>query len=679
MDEESLLDAIDEALAAGLIRPVAGKAESYDFAHAIIRAALYEERSPSRNVRLHRQVAEALERVYGGQPALARAHAAELAAQYHASASLPGAEHGIYHAQVAAEIARTSFDREGAVRFLRMARDLAATADPATRAEIMARLAVAEAEALELDAAVRTTEEALVSFEMAGWSAAAIAVFLQEIAVALKSGYADAAVWRPLVDRGLVLCGEMRDLTWARLSLIHDPIEPVTGTPLRAGIWRGFDPAAVAIARAAGDEDDHARTIESFDPRTPEETRALVRLGRAWRQPPAVLRALTVAANDFQYRHGAFAEALAIWTEQGVLAERFGAVSWQSQALQQATFLHLAQGDFKRAREAEAKARSLLSRLGPYRESDVLAMEMATGFAWYLDGDWPKIAAFWTEFATASPDGAPPGTANDFSLLAGPLYAAMAALAHVETGEPSGTTEARRLLAVLTPLLDRIVPELGNQNQNGAVALAAAAAWALGATEYAAPLRKLARDQIAAGIGDYPQTSLHLSVARMAALRGDQVEAATAFATAREALQASEQRPLLTIADYDEATFLARTKGADQARAATLLDGARDAFAALGMESWQRRAEAARATIGPGGGRPTLPAGLTERELDVLRLVGRGYSDRQISEELFISTRTVNAHLRNMFAKANVGNRTELSVWASAHGLLDPSSGDERL
>jgi DNA-binding CsgD family transcriptional regulator len=677
-DEGALLDVIDEALAAGLIRPAPGKPETYEFAHAIIRSALYEERSPSRNVRLHRQVAEALEAVHGGQPAAARAHAAELAAQFHASASLAGAERGIHHARVAAETARSGFDRDGAVRFLRMARDLAETGDAATRAEILAKLAVAEAEALELDAAVQTTQEALDAFGAAGAEAIEVAAVLQEVTLALKSGGADAAIWRPLVDRGLTLCGGERNLTWARLSLIHDPIEPIAGTPLKAGIWRGFDPVAIRTARADGNEDDYARTIESFDPRTPAETRALVRLGRTWRQPSAVLRALTVAANDLQYRHGAAGEAIEVWNEQGALAERAGAISWQAQAQQQLTFLWLAQGDFERARAAEATARALLSRFGPYRESDVLAMEMATGFAWYLGGDWPAIAAYWTAFVTAPPGGPQAGAANDFSLLAGPLYAAMAALAHVETATPAGAAEARRLLSLLIPHLQQVGGALGTQNQNGAVGFAASAAWQLGAAEFAAPLRTLARDLIDAGFGDYPQTSLRLSLARLAALRGDLVEATSAFVLARETLAAGGQRPLLAIADFDEATLLARTKGADQRRATALFEAAEQAFAAMGMELWRERAVAARGALGPGGGRAALPAGLTEREVDVLKLVGRGYSDRQISEELFISTRTVNAHLRNMFAKASVGNRTELSVWASAHGLLDQGPDDER-
>jgi DNA-binding CsgD family transcriptional regulator len=672
LDEEALLDAIDEALAAGLIRSVADRAETYDFAHAIVRHALYEERSPSRNVRLHRQVAEALEQVYGGLPAQLGAHAAELAAQFHASSSLTGAERGVPYALAAANLARAGYDRDGAVGFLRMARDLVAESEPGTRADILARLAVAEADALALEDAARTTDEAFAAFGAAATATATIAAFLQDVSLALKSGGAGAGVWLPLVERGLALCGGERDLAWARLNLIMDPIEPVLDAPLKAGLWRGFDPEAVRTARERGSEDDQARTYESFDPRTLEETRALVRLGRTWRQPTAILRALTVAANDLQYRHGAFAEALEIWQEQRVLSERSGATSWQANALTQLTFLHLALGDFARARKTERQANALQTRLGPYRESETLAIEMATGFAWYLGGDWPAIARNWTTLVTVAP-GAPGlavGDAHDFSLLAGPLYAAMAALAHVEAGTAD---EARQLLRDLLPLLTLFGPE-HQQNQNGAVAFAAAAAWRLEAAEHASSLRRMAQALLAAGIGDYPQTSLHLTVARTSALRGDTIEATAAFERARASLDASGQRPLRAIADYDEAVFLTRSKGADLGRAQQLLEDALERFADQGMSAWAARAEAARATLGPAGARSHFPAGLTEREVDVIRLVGRGYSDRQISEELFISTRTVNAHLRNMFAKANVNNRTELSVWASANGLLDAGS-----
>ena len=70
------------------------------------------------------------------------------------------------------------------------------------------------------------------------------------------------------------------------------------------------DPQAVAIARAQGDEDDHALTLEPLHCRTREETDHVLALARTWRRPSAVMRALDVSARDLLHRHGAFHDAL---------------------------------------------------------------------------------------------------------------------------------------------------------------------------------------------------------------------------------------------------------------------------------------------------------------------------------------------------------------------------------
>ncbi len=56
--------------------------------------------------------------------------------------------------------------------------------------------------------------------------------------------------------------------------------------------------------------------------------------------------------------------------------------------------------------------------------------------------------------------------------------------------------------------------------------------------------------------------------------------------------------------------------------------------------------------------------GLTERELGILRLVGKGLSNKQIGKELYISDRTVQAHLSNIFSKLGVSSRTEAVMHA---------------
>lgn len=54
-----------------------------------------------------------------------------------------------------------------------------------------------------------------------------------------------------------------------------------------------------------------------------------------------------------------------------------------------------------------------------------------------------------------------------------------------------------------------------------------------------------------------------------------------------------------------------------------------------------------------------LPTPLSEREFELLELIQRGQTNRQIAEQLFISINTVKTHLQNLFDKLDVGNRTQ--------------------
>ena len=64
------------------------------------------------------------------------------------------------------------------------------------------------------------------------------------------------------------------------------------------------------------------------------------------------------------------------------------------------------------------------------------------------------------------------------------------------------------------------------------------------------------------------------------------------------------------------------------------------------------------------------PAALSERELEVLTLAGKGLSNREIADNLVLSARTVQAHLSTIFAKLGVGSRTEAVVLALRQGWL---------
>jgi HD-GYP domain-containing protein (c-di-GMP phosphodiesterase class II)/predicted DNA-binding protein (UPF0251 family) len=68
--------------------------------------------------------------------------------------------------------------------------------------------------------------------------------------------------------------------------------------------------------------------------------------------------------------------------------------------------------------------------------------------------------------------------------------------------------------------------------------------------------------------------------------------------------------------------------------------------------------------------RPTLPNGLTERELEVLRLIARGQSNRETAEQLGLSPKTVGHHVQHVYAKIGVSTRAGAAVFAMEHDLL---------
>jgi len=67
----------------------------------------------------------------------------------------------------------------------------------------------------------------------------------------------------------------------------------------------------------------------------------------------------------------------------------------------------------------------------------------------------------------------------------------------------------------------------------------------------------------------------------------------------------------------------------------------------------------------------TLPEGLTRREVDVLRLVAQGESNRAIAQKLYISEKTVKNHLTNIFQKLGVIDRTQAALLAVKNKIVD--------
>ncbi|TMD53715.1 MAG: tetratricopeptide repeat protein, partial [Chloroflexi bacterium] len=123
--------------------------------------------------------------------------------------------------------------------------------------------------------------------------------------------------------------------------------------------------------------------------------------------------------------------------------------------------------------------------------------------------------------------------------------------------------------------------------------------------------------------------------------------------------------PLVQRADYERSVSDARVHLGERAFAAAWAQGRsmtpEQALAARG----QKPTPSSAATAAP----PTYPAGLTAREVEVLRLLAGGLTDLQIAEKLVLSPRTVHAHTSSIYSKLGVNSRSAATRYAIEHQL----------
>jgi ATP/maltotriose-dependent transcriptional regulator MalT len=115
------------------------------------------------------------------------------------------------------------------------------------------------------------------------------------------------------------------------------------------------------------------------------------------------------------------------------------------------------------------------------------------------------------------------------------------------------------------------------------------------------------------------------------------------------------------------ADLRAATDASEDARA--LLDAAHAICAPLDARLALARIAAIQTRLAAPPVAPTWPAGLSVREVEVLRLVAQGLTDAEVAQRLFLSPRTVGQHLRSVYNKLGVSSRTAATRFAVEHGL----------
>ena len=149
-------------------------------------------------------------------------------------------------------------------------------------------------------------------------------------------------------------------------------------------------------------------------------------------------------------------------------------------------------------------------------------------------------------------------------------------------------------------------------------------------------------------------------LARIAALSGDTHSAERHFGVALEMDRRMGSVVHVTETLTRQALFAASCGRTEEAR--RLADEARGIAAPIGQT---RILDLVDSLLTTG------PDGLTDREIEVLRLLGEGLSNRAIGERLYISTNTAANHVRSILIKTGAANRTQAAMYAADHELLD--------
>lgn len=558
LDEAAALDGLEEALDANIVVST-DRAEVYGFAHDLTRRVLYAEQSPSRRVRLHRRLAEALVATHGAR---ALEQSERIARHYHTSAELPGAEAGVPHCLLAADRAASAAAWEDEAALVRMALDLQSP-DDASRFELLERYGLALAFAGDTSEAARVAGEAAALLEERRGRAVA-AEYLVNVVAGVAWG-ASALAW-DLTDRARRVVSREDPLTWARLRLIELWRDAArSGHPLDTPAQREATVAAL----------DNWSSLESAD------KNSLALVGLAFESRSEILE----RASDTSV-------FLALWGgeyEQAIQRLREDVETSETHAERTGAYLYLliiarlqaALGRVAEARATLAESEQRLKGLLTSAAFRVVDASVRSSIAHVEGDDFEALVPIFEELVLGVDEG---------SKWLMPTAMCVGAEVFALAGR---SEDARRMLEAGLPGMIRSPGWMTSFTLM--VNAAVGAIWALESDDWSTLLEKQLREKTLEPDFRFPGTDARLSMARLCTLQDRFEEAALWFEAARDVLDEQGARPLRAITDFDEARMLrARSDAGDAERADALLRTALAAFRKIGMPGWTARAEELR-------------------------------------------------------------------------------------
>jgi DNA-binding CsgD family transcriptional regulator/tetratricopeptide (TPR) repeat protein len=652
--DAALPAAVEQAVAHGMIEEVPARRLAYRFTHELVRRALYDRMAGLRRAELHLRVGESLEqcRDAGDSRGLA-----ELAHHFAEAVPVDGPRRAVDYALLAGSAALETLAFDEAEARFRAALELGID-DPRRRSETRLELG---------DALLRAGRDgdAMVAFRAAAQIARELddANMLATAAVGFEE-----ACWRPgITDAGAVeLLREASDalgeqdsellvMLMAGLGRAHSFV----GQHAESKLVRG---QATAMARRLDDRLGLATVLmRSYWSRSDDRLEETLEMLSEACELAAGLGESQLQAEAMEWR----VAGLMSLGDLETAAREHAAVQALAERLRQPFALHVAEhyastlalcvGRLAEA-EAAAKRSHEWSRLLTARDaSSVYGIQM---FGIRREqGRLAELAAATRVLAgSARPGGAwRPGLAAVLAEL-GMEDEARRELEHVRN-EGFDALRAALWLASLTYLAD---------------ACAAVGDADLAALVYPelAPLRG-GNVVIGHGVASYGAADRYLGM--LAATLGEPDLAAEHFehALAFNREMGASTWVAHTLYAYGR-TLRARGRDGDARRAAAMLTEAATLAERIGMPMLLARARALGADVDRAR---TPPDDLSWREVDILRLVALGRSNREIGLELSISGHTVANHVRSILRKTGAANRTEAAGYAYRHSLVESERG----
>jgi class 3 adenylate cyclase/tetratricopeptide (TPR) repeat protein len=566
LSEQAALAAVDEAMEAQLIR-AGSNSDTYDFTHALIRHTLYSGLNPSRRIRMHRTIAEEMERAWGEKTAQ---HAAEVAFHFWRAAAIGGANRGVDYAIAAAENAATAYAHDDVVGFMRIALELLPPNDP-RRPRLLARLSLALTWTLNSDEALATAREAVPMIERSE-GPAACADYCEQVARAMFNAGLTAPAWA-LAKEGLHHIGERRDVVWASLAEIdinrregEDSSNP--GIMLDTPESRALCEVLKSVPR----EELRDRNME------------LIHLSREeiLSDPEQHPRQLMMA--------GDLVRAVALWQQEAAASEQRGALARALRAWAMVARCHNVLGAFIEARAALDRAAALLARIG--RPSfGLIALQAARVEMRFASNDhWPElIMEIATDFDLPQPElslvfkARALGPEGSWVVSVSRAYLACV-YAHLNQREL-----ALQQLELLPPALARGAQ--WSANYSPTACSAAATIWLLNRQDHLELIDRSLREKVVGPDLNFTMSDGRLALARVCALQSKYDEASEWFERARRSFDTRGVRTLRALTDYDEGLmYFRRGSNSDTATGRHLAEVALEQFQNLGMTGWAAHA-----------------------------------------------------------------------------------------